>query len=152
MKTCSNCGTANRPDARFCIGCGRGFEQAAQQTSAVTCPACGHANETGDVFCTNCGAALQPTAPARQDQPSPVSADLAPAAGQDREDAAKEEKVAPDAETSPTPPPADTASTMADAPECPACGYVIRFCPGCGAPLHTAPDGQLVHGQPPPTP
>ena len=47
---CSNCGTENGADAKFCGGCGRVLARA--------CPACGKANAPGMRFCTECGSAL----------------------------------------------------------------------------------------------
>jgi class 3 adenylate cyclase/tetratricopeptide (TPR) repeat protein len=47
---CSNCGTENRVDAKFCGGCGSAL--------AHVCSACGKANDPGMRFCTECGSAL----------------------------------------------------------------------------------------------
>jgi class 3 adenylate cyclase/tetratricopeptide (TPR) repeat protein len=47
---CVNCGTENRPSAKFCDGCGSPL--------ARTCPACGAAARTSARFCEACGAAL----------------------------------------------------------------------------------------------
>jgi len=41
---CSNCGTENRPGAKFCIECGTPF--------GITCPACGTVNPPGAKFCS----------------------------------------------------------------------------------------------------
>jgi class 3 adenylate cyclase/predicted ATPase len=46
---CSNCGTDNRSEARFCRSCG--------STLALTCPN-GHPVDAGDRFCDICGAAV----------------------------------------------------------------------------------------------
>ena len=51
MVPCANCGSENRPDARFCGECGAPF--------ASACAACGAANEPGRKFCYQCGAALE---------------------------------------------------------------------------------------------
>ncbi|CAN5831399.1 adenylate/guanylate cyclase domain-containing protein [soil metagenome] len=47
---CSNCGTQNRADRRFCLQCGTALAQG--------CPNCGAANEAEARFCGNCGQAL----------------------------------------------------------------------------------------------
>jgi class 3 adenylate cyclase/tetratricopeptide (TPR) repeat protein len=44
---CSNCGTENRPEAKFCLKCG--------QRLAIVCPN-GHPVPQGAVFCDECGA------------------------------------------------------------------------------------------------
>ena len=45
--TCSNCGTENKPDRKFCRSCGVAL--------ASGCPACGAANDPEDRFCGTCG-------------------------------------------------------------------------------------------------
>jgi predicted amidophosphoribosyltransferase len=45
---CTNCGTENKPGARFCGGCGTPLVQA--------CPSCGAGIEAGMRFCSDCGA------------------------------------------------------------------------------------------------
>ncbi len=60
--TCPNCGSENRPEARFCLGCGAGL--------ARVCPN-GHPVPAGARFCDECGATLTPSAPA---QPGPATA------------------------------------------------------------------------------
>jgi class 3 adenylate cyclase/tetratricopeptide (TPR) repeat protein len=69
--TCPSCGTENRPEARFCLGCGAGL--------ARVCPN-GHPVPAGAKFCDECGAALEagPT-PAQAGTPTAV-APPAPAA------------------------------------------------------------------------
>src|SRR5919106_1174906 len=47
---CSNCGTENPTDAKFCGGCGTAL--------VLACPACGTANDPGMRFCTECGTVL----------------------------------------------------------------------------------------------
>ena len=61
---CSNCGTENRPGAKFCIECGTPF--------GITCPTCGTANPAGAKFCSNDGTPLQTAtaAVARPTQPA----------------------------------------------------------------------------------
>ena len=51
MVPCANCGSENRPDARFCGECGAPL--------ASLCAGCGAANEPGRKFCYQCGAALE---------------------------------------------------------------------------------------------
>ena len=47
---CPSCGSGNRPDRRYCAGCGGHLGQA--------CAACGARNEPGERFCGSCGGAL----------------------------------------------------------------------------------------------
>jgi class 3 adenylate cyclase/tetratricopeptide (TPR) repeat protein len=60
---CSNCGTENRPGAKFCIECGTPF--------GITCPTCGTVNPPGAKFCSEDATPLASTwAPAlAADQP-----------------------------------------------------------------------------------
>src|SRR5947207_1986788 len=48
--SCTSCGRANRPGARFCGGCGKPL--------APRCPACAAEGEPGGQFCDACGASL----------------------------------------------------------------------------------------------
>src|SRR5881398_240727 len=48
--SCTTCGRANRPGARFCGSCGKPL--------APRCPACGTECEPGAQFCVACGASL----------------------------------------------------------------------------------------------
>src|SRR5216117_941859 len=48
--SCTSCGRANRPGARFCGSCGKPL--------APRCPACGSECEPGAQFCDGCGASL----------------------------------------------------------------------------------------------
>src|SRR2546425_839813 len=48
--SCTSCGRANRPGARFCGSCGKPL--------APRCPACGTECEPGTQFCDACGASL----------------------------------------------------------------------------------------------
>jgi len=50
--TCSNCGTENRPGAKFCADCATPL--------AVSCPGCGSANPPGVEFCSECATPLVP--------------------------------------------------------------------------------------------
>jgi len=52
---CPNCGTENRPGAKFCVRCGH--------TLALACPSCGTPYQAGDLFCAECGHSLQAAAP-----------------------------------------------------------------------------------------
>lgn len=47
---CTNCGSENPPDARFCKDCGSRLGR--------RCPHCGHDSGSADRFCTACGASL----------------------------------------------------------------------------------------------
>ena len=48
--TCSNCGTENRPGAKFCAECATPL--------AASCPGCGSANPPGAKFCSECATPL----------------------------------------------------------------------------------------------
>jgi len=48
--TCSNCGTENRPGAKFCSECATPL--------AVACPVCGGTNAAGAKFCSECATPL----------------------------------------------------------------------------------------------
>src|SRR3954453_21458164 len=48
--TCSNCGTANEPNRKFCLECASPL--------AVVCPNCGTANPPAAKFCGECATAL----------------------------------------------------------------------------------------------
>src|SRR5262249_20028076 len=48
--TCASCGRANRPNNRFCSGCGTPL--------TPRCPACGTEAEPGGQFCGTCGASI----------------------------------------------------------------------------------------------
>src|SRR6185503_405182 len=54
--TCTNCGTENRPEAKFCIECGTPF--------AITCPNCGTVNPSAAKFCAQCATPLHGARPA----------------------------------------------------------------------------------------
>ncbi|MGI9648669.1 MAG: AAA family ATPase [Acidimicrobiia bacterium] len=53
---CTNCGTENAADRKFCKECGTALQ--------VVCPSCGTGNDPGDKFCGNCGTGLTTAAPA----------------------------------------------------------------------------------------
>ncbi|MDP9283689.1 MAG: zinc ribbon domain-containing protein, partial [Actinomycetota bacterium] len=70
---CSNCGTENGADAKFCGGCG--------SVLARSCPACGKANAPGMRFCTECGTPLDAEAgPSPDALPSADASRTAPVA------------------------------------------------------------------------
>ncbi len=52
LRTCSNCGSSNPADARFCFHCGLPL--------ADTCPSCGADLVPGARFCPSCGTPLSP--------------------------------------------------------------------------------------------
>src|SRR5512132_1666584 len=68
MIRCSNCGTENRAESRFCGGCGTAL--------ARVCPSCGATNDAGMHFCNSCGSPLEESAAT---QPVPAQATAAPA-------------------------------------------------------------------------
>src|ERR1041384_6096380 len=68
---CSNCGTENRADAKFCGGCGNALMR--------PCPACGAGNDPGMRFCSECGSALDAEAP-RDGPPATDEPRIAPVA------------------------------------------------------------------------
>jgi hypothetical protein len=49
--SCQGCGRSNDPDARFCVHCGRAFEETVR-----TCAGCGHRVDADARFCKHCGA------------------------------------------------------------------------------------------------
>ncbi|MBT8202656.1 MAG: AAA family ATPase [Acidimicrobiia bacterium] len=67
---CSNCGTENQAERKFCRECGTALQ--------VVCGACGTANDPGDKFCGNCGTTLggaeAPAAPPPAGRPEPSEA------------------------------------------------------------------------------
>jgi len=65
---CTNCGTENRPGAKFCSECATPF--------GIVCPNCGTTNAAGSKFCSECATPLQPgvVPAARVASPSPVAA------------------------------------------------------------------------------
>ena len=72
MLTCTACGTANEPGAKFCNECGARL--------SVACPSCGTDNPGGAKFCRECGTGLAdgPSAPqAGAPPPSAVPAEQA---------------------------------------------------------------------------
>src|SRR5512132_2446904 len=69
MIRCSNCGTENRAESRFCGGCGTAL--------ARVCPSCGATNDAGMHFCNSCGSPLEESAAT---QPVPAQATAAPVA------------------------------------------------------------------------
>jgi class 3 adenylate cyclase/tetratricopeptide (TPR) repeat protein len=62
---CPSCGRPNRPDRRFCGGCGAGLAQ--------TCGVCGAPNESDERFCGRCGNALGTAAPAGRPASAPAA-------------------------------------------------------------------------------
>jgi hypothetical protein len=93
---CPHCGTENRPEVRFCRGCGRPLGTVPPAASSEgqpspapaapvsaapsgrSCPHCGSAIKPQARFCPRCGEALTPTgaepAPAPAKQPTPSAA------------------------------------------------------------------------------
>ncbi len=68
MMTCTNCGTNNRDDAKFCKGCGQSLRYSGTATqdleaAALFCSGCGHVNRADARFCADCGAQLGLAAP-----------------------------------------------------------------------------------------
>lgn len=59
---CSNCGTVNVADQRFCGNCGEEMQAGAETSEPTgaeqTCPNCEAAVPAGVAFCTQCGTAL----------------------------------------------------------------------------------------------
>ncbi|ETT72208.1 antifreeze protein type I [Paenibacillus sp. FSL R7-277] len=56
-KSCSDCGTLNPADARFCTGCGRSLQSPPAVEDKV-CHSCGKAVIPGAKFCPHCGEGL----------------------------------------------------------------------------------------------
>src|SRR5579872_2984169 len=61
MAGCSNCGTQNAPEARFCTGCGSPLATPAPPPpppavpESSSCPKCGMILPAGVKFCAKCG-------------------------------------------------------------------------------------------------
>src|SRR5262245_43462005 len=66
---CVGCGRENRPERRFCAGCGRAL--------AIACASCGFSNEPDEEFCGGCGCPLASAVP---DAKPPQSAPPTPSA------------------------------------------------------------------------
>ena len=62
---CPNCGTENKPDRKFCVGCATPL--------GITCPNCGTPADVGDRFCGACATPL--TADATVSMPRPAPSD-----------------------------------------------------------------------------
>jgi len=52
---CSNCGFANKPQAKFCSSCGQTLQAGQQAPHASHCPQCGVPLRAGAKFCPSCG-------------------------------------------------------------------------------------------------
>lgn len=63
---CLKCNSENKPDAKFCRGCGNKLEklEPVATCSLIECSLCGHANQAGMKFCPKCGAPIIAAAPA----------------------------------------------------------------------------------------
>jgi uncharacterized OB-fold protein len=55
---CPACGSAHKPEDRFCVHCGGELPRAAP--SGPVCPECGTALHEGDRFCSKCGHSMEP--------------------------------------------------------------------------------------------
>jgi hypothetical protein len=55
---CPACGSAHKPDDRFCVHCGGELRGAARPSPV--CPACDAALQDGDRFCSKCGHSVAP--------------------------------------------------------------------------------------------
>jgi uncharacterized OB-fold protein len=55
---CPACGSAHKPNDRFCVHCGGELPGAAPPSPV--CPACGTALHEGDRFCSKCGHSMAP--------------------------------------------------------------------------------------------
>ncbi len=76
MVECSNCGTENPDNAKFCMNCGEELEKA-----DITCPRCGEKNPNGAKFCLGCGAKLTkdtPNNPTVTPEPGIIRPDQSP--------------------------------------------------------------------------
>src|SRR5215469_7278072 len=76
---CSNCGTENPPDRKFCGECGSRF--------SLRCAKCGHENQPPFKFCGDCGT------PLIANQPASVPKRPAPAAFLDDQKLEGERKI-----------------------------------------------------------
>lgn len=59
MAYCPHCGTANKPNSKFCKNCGAVLSAPHE----IRCAICGTFNRAGDGFCSHCGARLGATRP-----------------------------------------------------------------------------------------
>lgn len=59
MAYCPHCGTANKPNSKFCKNCGAVLSAPHE----IRCAICGTFNRADDVFCSHCGARLGATRP-----------------------------------------------------------------------------------------
>ena len=70
MAACSNCGSPNAADARFCTGCGRPLTPPtvapapAPTAAGAICPTCGISLPPGVKFCAKCGGTVPMKTPA----------------------------------------------------------------------------------------
>ena len=60
MRTCSDCGSSNPPDARFCFHCGVEL--------ADRCPRCGAELQPGARYCPTCGTPVGPPEPSEEER------------------------------------------------------------------------------------
>ncbi len=122
QKTCPACGTANRPDCRFCTGCGKEFPK------ERTCPRCSATVSASQRFCNACGAPVDAVAGA-------------PAGGKMKFCHQCRALIDRDAKFC-----NQCGAVIADMPLCPRCGDPIgpeeKFCGVCGLPFTSAAPAQ----------
>lgn len=85
MAACSNCGSQNAPEARFCTGCGTPLTKpavapVASPENGSRCPTCGIILPPGARFCAKCGGTVLMKTPPAAPPPAP-SPNLFPPAG-----------------------------------------------------------------------
>ncbi len=100
MPQCPYCGTQNPPQARFCMGCGRGL------LNAIVCPTCHTLLPPQARFCYHCGTPVfAPVAPSPTPAPPAVEpvAPVAPTAPQPASPAPQPAPATPPLSPAPTP-------------------------------------------------
>lgn len=127
-KTCPSCGSNNRPDCRFCTGCGKEFPK------ERTCPRCNATVSPTQRFCNACGAPVDAAAGA-------------PAGGKMKFCHQCRALIDCDAKFC-----NQCGAVIADMPLCPRCGDPIgpeeKFCGVCGLPFTSAPPAQQAPARP----
>jgi Ca-activated chloride channel homolog len=57
-RSCTRCGAALRPKAKFCAHCGQVVDEQLISSSSLTCPRCHRPMRSGARFCSSCGCRL----------------------------------------------------------------------------------------------
>lgn len=137
MNVCPQCGTTNRPEARFCRQC----RSALSPVTTPTCPHCGAPLRPGARFCKQCGKPIAGASAAG-------TRSTCPRCGAPVRASARFCSLC----CAPLVAPPGTAT----GPRCPNCGTLTRsgarFCHTCRRPLGPTPSVAPSHPLPPPHP